>query len=238
MTDGQRLGIIIDGVDIFEKWGINVKDRDIGKPNKKKALESVAHSSKVLDFSELYGGMNVEERVLKYVLNIIGSNHDRVSTEFLETEFNNFLMRKQELKLEDEIFPGYYFLAEVRDGPDFSRIFTAGELTVTFDAYGFRIKKVSEGSPYWDDYTILDYYQEVKYNVNGTKTIELMNNGANRISPTVKLSSNMTISKNGMTFSGKSGIFKDKDFVLDVGMNTINVTGNGTIEFDWHKELI
>ena len=32
-----------------------------------------------------------------------------------------------------------------------------GELTVTLDAYPFRIKQAKEGSPYWDDYTILDY---------------------------------------------------------------------------------
>ena len=163
MTDGQRLGLIIDGIDIFEKWGINVKSRDIGRPDKKKTLESVAHSSKVLDFSELYGGPELGERKLQYVLNIIGTNNDRISTEFLDVEFVNFLMDKQQLKLVDEVFPGYYFLAEVREGPNLSRILTAGELSVTFDAYGYRIKDASEGSPYWDDYSILDYYQEVDF---------------------------------------------------------------------------
>lgn len=163
MSDGQRLGLIVDGVDIFKKWKIKVKSRDLGKPNKKKSLESVAHSSQVLDFSSLYGGDNYEERSLTYTLNIKGTKPDRMTAHILETEFSNFLMNKQQFKLVDELFPDYYFLAEVREGTNFSPLFNFGELTVTFTAYAFRIKTVAEGSLYWDDYSILDYYQETKF---------------------------------------------------------------------------
>jgi len=163
MSDGQRLGLIIDGIDIYKKWNIKVKSRNLGKPAKKKVLETVAHSSKVLDFSSLYGGTNYEERQLSYVLNIQGTKPDRMTAQFLETEFNNFIMSKSQFKLVDEIFPDYYFLAEVRQGTDFSPLFNFGELTVTIDAYAFRIKEAKEGSPYWDDYSILDVYQETEF---------------------------------------------------------------------------
>lgn len=238
MSDGQRLGLVIDGVDIYKKWNIKVKSRNLGKPAKKKVLETVAHSSKVLDFSSLYGGTNYEERQLSYVLNIQGTKPDRMTTQFLETEFNNFIMSKSQIKLVDEMFPDYYFLAEVRQGTDFSPLFNFGELTVTLDAYAFRIKQAKEGSPYWDDYSILDYYQEVDFTVNGTKTIDLINTGTNEVTPTIKSTAPMTLSLRGTTISISSGTTKTEDFKLPEGNNKITITGNGDIEFEFHKELI
>lgn len=163
MSDGQRLGLVIDGADIFKKWGIKVKSRNLGKPSKKKALESVAHSSQVFDFSELYGGDSYTERVLTYTLNIKGTKPDRMTAQFLDSEFTNFIMSKPQFKLVDETFPDYYFLAEVREGTDFTPLFNFGEMTVRFDAYAFRIKETKEGSLYWDDYSILDVYQETEF---------------------------------------------------------------------------
>lgn len=238
MSDGQQLGLIIDGVDIYKKWNIKVKSRNLGKPSKKKTLETVAHSSKVFDFSLLYGGNNYEERQLSYVLNIKGTKPDRMTAQFLETEFNNFIMSKAQFKLVDEIFPDYYFLAEVRQGTDFSPLFNFGELTVTLDAYAFRIKQAKEGSPYWDDYSILDYYQEVDFTINGSKTINLMNTGSNELVPFIKTTSPMTVKIGNTTISIPSGTTKTEDFVLSEGNNTITITGNGEIEFEFHKELI
>lgn len=237
--DGKRLGLIIDGVDIFERWGINVKERDIGKPNKKKGgLDSVAHSSIVYDFSELYGGASYEERVLRYTLNIIGPNKTRTSTQFLETEFNNFIFSKSQFRLIDEVFPGYYFLAEVRRGTDFSPILTVGELSVTFDCYAFKIKEAREGSPYWDDYTILDRYQETKFKIEESQTIQLYNDGSNYVVPTVVTSSDFQVTLNGVTYPFSEGSTKNDIFTLSEGLNILTVTGNGTIEFRFHKELI
>ena len=238
MSDGKRLGLIIDGIDLFDKWQITVKDRNIGKPNKKKALESVAHSSKVYDFSPLYGEDNFEERPLSYVLNIIGTKKDRMTAQFLEIEFNNFIMSKSQFKLVDEVFPGYYFLAEVRQGTDFSALFNFGELTVNMDAYAYRIKEAKEGSPYWDDYSILDYYQEVKFTVSGTKTIELVNTGSKTVVPIIKASAPMNLKLSSSSVSIAAGITRSEDIVLVKGKNTILVTGNGEIEFEFHKELI
>lgn len=238
MSDGQRLGLIIDGVDIFKKWGIKVKSRNIGKPSKKKVLESVAHSSEVFDFSSLYGGDTYTERQLNYVLNIKGSKPDRMAAEFMETEFNNFIMTKSKFKLVDEIFPGYYFLAEVREGTDFSPLFNFGELNVTFDAYAFRIKQAREGSPYWDDYSILDYYQETKFTINGSRQVELLNNGSNDVVPIITTTTPMRITLNGSVYDVSSGVTRDESFMLPKGTNKIQISGNGTIDFEFHKELI
>lgn len=238
MSDGNRLGLIIDGIDIFEKWGISVKNRNIGKPNKKKILESVPWSNEVLDFSNLYGEDNYEERPLQYVLNLIGTKEDRITTRFLETEFDNFIMNKQRVKLVDEVFPGYYFLVDIREGTDFSPLFNFGELTVNWMAYPFKIKQAREGSKYWDDYTILDYYQESEFTVNGSKTIELMNTGIVSVVPLVTCTAPMTVEINGNQFRFNAGTSQTDKLVLRKGKNTLLLSGNGKIDFEFHKEVI
>lgn len=238
MSDGKRLGLLIDDVDIFEKWGITVKERNIGKPRKKKILETLPYTSKVLDFSNIYGSTAYEERPLQYVLNIIGTQPNRIATGFLETEFTNFIMSKQKIKLVDEVFPGYHFVAEVREGTDFSPLFNYGELLVNFEAYAFKIKEAKEGSPYWDDYTILDYYQEVNFSVNGSRNIELMNNGSEVIFPKVTCSSQMKTKIRNKEITFPPGVTLSLDFELQIGMNYLEVTGNGDIDFEFHKELI
>lgn len=238
MSDGNRLGLIIDGVDIYKKWGIRVKDRKYLKPNKKKILETIPYTSNTPDFSEIYGGPTYGERSNQYTLSLVGTKKDRVTAEFLDTEFTNFIMAKPQFKLIDEIFEGYYFLAEVREGTDFSTLFYFGELTVVFTAYPFRIKEAKEGSPFWDDYSILDYYQEVEFTVSGTKQIQLMNNGSERVYPKVSCSGPMTITKGNTQYNFLAGSSASLDFSLSTGMNELTVTGNGKIDFEFHKELI
>lgn len=238
MSDGKRLGLIIDGIDIFGKWGITVKSRNIGKPSKKKVLESIPWSSEVLDFSNLYGEDNYEERPLQYVLNLIGTKKDRITTRFIETEFDNFIMNKQRVKLVDEAIPGYYFLVDIREGTDFSPLFNFGELTVNWMAYPFKIKQAREGSKYWDDYTILDYYQESEFTVNGSKTIELMNTGIVSVVPLVTCTAPITVELRGKQFNFSAGTFHSDKFVLNKGKNTLVLKGNGKIDFEFHKEVI
>ena len=161
-------GIHIDDIDLYKEYKILPESRSIGNPDKKKILEEIPFSNKVLDFSELYGEQTYSERPISYVLNLIGSQSTEESTYFLQTIMTNLLMDKQQFKLYDDIFPGYYFLAEVRGGTNFTENSYAGKLQVDFVCYPFKIKTAMEGSPYWDDYSILDYYQEKSFELRRT----------------------------------------------------------------------
>lgn len=159
----MRLGIKIDEIDLFKEYRINVESRSIGNPDKNKILEEIPFSNKLLDFSELYGEQTYTERPISYVLNLIGTQPTRESAYYLQTIMTNLLMEKQQFKLYDDIFPGYYFLAEVREGTAFEPIVYVGKLQVNMTAYPYKIKEAREGSPYWDDYSELDYYQESSF---------------------------------------------------------------------------
>lgn len=224
MSDGLTLGLIVDGVNIREKWGIKVKDRKYIKPNKKKMLEYLPHTSEVSDFSEIYGGTPYEERTIQYTLNLIGSKPSRVAAEFLDTEFTNFIMQKKQFKLIDELFKDYYFLAEVREGTDFSPLFHLGELTVTFTAYPFRIKIAKEGSPFWDDYSILDYYQKTSFEVE-RKPFELLSIGTQATLGcwATRYGGGVTIPITSLGTSYK--ILEVKDFVTSISKRSYKLEG-------------
>lgn len=234
----MRLGIKIDEIDLFKEYGVNVDSRSIGNPDKNKILEEIPFSNKLLDFSELYGEQTYTERPISYVLNLIGTQPTRESAYYLQTIMTNLLMEKQQFKLYDDIFPGYYFLAEVREGTAFEPIVYAGKLQVNMTAYPYKIKEAREGSPYWDDYSELDYYQESTYTINESKTIELMNNGMASVVPKVTCSAPMMVKKDNVQISFPKGTNESLDFVINKGMNHLTVTGNGTIDFEFHKELI
>jgi len=231
-------GIHIDNIDLYKEYKILPESRSIGNPDKKKILEEIPFSNKVLDFSELYGEQTYSERTISYVLNLIGTQSTEQSAYFLQTVMTNLLMDKQQFRLYDDIFPNYYFLAEVRGGTSFAENSYAGKLQVDFICYPFKIKTAKEGSQLWDDYSILDYYQETSFSVNGTKTIKLMNNGISSVIPKVTASSSMVVTKENTTITFPIGTNESYDLVIDKGMNYLTITGNGTIDFEFHKEMI
>lgn len=231
-------GIHIDNIDLYKQYNILPESRSVGNPDKKKILEEVPFSNKVLDFSELYGEQTYSERTVSYVLNLIGTQSTEESAYYLQTVMTNLLMDKQQFRLYDDIFPGYYFLAEVRGGTSFAENSYAGKLQVDFICYPFKIKDSMEGSPFWDDYSILDYYQETSHLVNGTKTIQLMNNGISSVIPKVTVSASMVVKKGNTEMTFPTGTNESYDLVIEKGVNHLTVTGNGTIRFEYYKEMI
>src|SRR5690625_2621094 len=86
----------------------------------------------------------------------------------------------KKIKLIDDYVPGYYFMAEVEEAPDFDELRFRGRLTVTFTAYPFKVSELHEGNDLWDPFNfLLDYAQVTEFTVNGTKEITLYNPGAN-----------------------------------------------------------
>ncbi|MDN6626360.1 MAG: hypothetical protein L0K82_03995 [Pisciglobus halotolerans] len=162
-------GIKIDGIDLYKEFGILPESRSIGKPSKEKVLEKIPYSNHTLDFSELYGENTFNERQIEYTLNIIGRQPNIEAAYQLESKLTNILMRKSQFKLQDDVFPNYYFLVEQRKGPNFELNSYAGKLILTLDAYPFRISELPEGNNLWKTFNFYeDVLQETKFHVERT----------------------------------------------------------------------
>lgn len=236
----MRLGIQLNEIDFYSDYGIYVKERFIGNPNKNKITERIPFSNETLDFSLLYGSQIFEDRPLKYVLSLSEKSHTRQGVHLLEMQLTNALMAGTRGRLIDEMFPGYYFEAEVQTGPNFERFLSLGELTVDFIAYPFKISILPEGNDEWNPFNFeIDISQVTEFTVTGTQQVSLWNVGISQLCPTIRASSQMQITTDGgNVFTIPAGESKSYDLMLLPGENSLYISGTGSVSFIFHKELI
>lgn len=231
--------IEFNGKDSYRDFGLMIREHKIGNPSKLKVTERVPFSNQVYDFSGIYGGQEYEERPLSFTFYI--DYYDNINDFYTyETELLNWLtgpVQKELLKFSK--LPGYYFLAEVVEGPDTEHLMAGGNMQVNFTAYPFKISELEEGHDIWDDFNfLLDYAQITEYDVNGQQSVTLYNNGASIITPTIRANAPMDIIKNGVTYKIPAGESQSYDFILTKGENRMTVRGNGHISFHFRKELV
>lgn len=236
-------GIEFNGKHSYRDFGITLGvEKNIGYPKKEKIKVKVPFSNMEYDFSELYGSQTYTNRTLTYTLNILG-RHKINTTEkinLIETKISNWLMNSNgKQRLYDDSIPSYYYLAEVEGGLNFDEFWNYGTLTVTFTAYPFMISDLEEGHDIWDEINFeLDVLQPIEFEINGIKSISLVNVSATTLSPTIETTSSMEIVKDGVIYNVTEGKTKSLDFTLKIGENDLTITGNGTIKFLFYKELI
>lgn len=241
MPDSKKYGVYFNGRHSSEFGIIALEDKKVGFPSKKKITVSVPFSNTVYDFSGVYGGQTYEERFYKQVFCLMDRQKwDTESLYRLWTKVVNWLMEPStKTPLYDDVMKKYYYLAEVVKEPSLKEIVARGELTIEWTCYPFRIYEDAEGHDIFDIFDFeMDIAQTTSFDINGTRAVALFNEGMSISNPTIKTSSTMIISKNNVTFNIPKGTSTSSRFRLTPGINYFTITGQGTIEFSWHKELI
>jgi len=232
-------GFKYNGFHSFKDFGLSIEKREIGNPSKIKRLERVPFSNTNYDFSNIYGGQEFEERTLSYEVNVAWKDKSNDFYSY-ETEFLNWLGSVSEKQvLVDDLVPGFYFLAEVVNQIDTDFLHYGGKSIIEFTAYPFKIGEHFEGNDIWDDFNfLLDYAQDTKFEINGSKAVTLYNLSATTVVPQIVASSPMQIKRGNTTYQIPKGSTQSHDFMLLQNENHLTITGDGTIEFKFRKELI
>lgn len=234
-------GITFNGEHSYDEHRMILTNRTIGLPNKNKILETVPFSNIEYDFSEIFGAQTYEQRELTY--EFILFNHRKVpDLERFRISCINWLMtvNKQAVLKDDEI-ENYYFLGEVRTAPEctFNIKTDVYEVSVTFTCYPFKIGELAEGNDLWDPFNFdTDVFQDTVFTIAGSKSIKLINNGVVPVCPTVVCTSGMSVALDGTTYTFSTGTTQANEFMLKVGGNFMTISGTGTIEFIFYKELL
>lgn len=234
-------GIEYNGKHSYRDFGLTIAERHIGNPSKIKRKQRVPFSNVEYDLSTIYGDQEYGNRELMYKFNVINPrNQTKEYFTSLKIAVLNWLLETNALsKLYDDSIPGYYFMAEVDNGPDLEENTADGTITAIFNAYPFKISELREGNDIWDTFNfLLDYAQITEFTISGTDEVVLYNPGTPNVTPTIISSSTFTIKQDNITYSIPQGQTKSDDFVLRKGGNKLTITGNGTIEFLFYKELI
>lgn len=235
-----KSGIAFNGKHSYHDFGLTIASRDIGNPSKIKVTEKVPYSHITYDFSMIYGDQEYEERPLTYVFNLIDPSNKKENYFGLKDAVINWLSSSSEKSvLKDDKIKGYYFLAEVENGPDANDNVSDGTLSVSFKAYPFKIAEYEEGDDIWDTFNfLLDHAQQLEFAVVDSLDITIYNPGAKKVNPRIVCSSPMQVIKDNITYNIPSGESTSYDFSLNVGENNMKAIGNGTISFHFRKEII
>lgn len=213
-------------------------ERSSPPPGEKIITESVPFMQGVYDFSMMMGERIFDNRPLTYKFTAFENEYE--NRKIIEASLINWLMRGGYEPLYDDHARNYYYLAKCT-GVDISDD-TAGRrlnITVTFDAYPFKIAVQEEGNDIWDNFNFeLDVWQPNFYNVYGVLSINLFNAGSVGVTPSIYSSSTFSIDKGGVTYTIPAGESKSESFRINIGENPLIIRGRGTIQFKWHKELI
>lgn len=229
-------GIIKNNKHSFYDFGLWIVNKEIGIPAKKRITTSIPYMNGEYDFSNLYGESFFEERPLKYVFEIVEDTKELLNIKKIKAI--NWLSSDGKEYIYDDAIPGFKFYAECIK-TTFSENGTIGKLTVEFTAYPFKISKYNEGNIPWDDFNFeLDCLQQTKFEVSGSKSINIINPSSKRIYPTIICSGNFSVIKDGITYKFNAGSTRDWRFILGKGSNNLTINGAGTIEFVFRKEVI
>lgn len=233
ITEGLRFGTF-DSI----KKGLRLVSRSAPSPSPVEVKEAVFGKNGVWNFSSMLGERTFENRRVTYTLTIEQRNVP--TRQNLQTNIENELMREGEVKLYDTYSPGYYYIGScVAVNVDDDYMHGRLKVTVEFNCYPYKISELPEGHDIWDDFNFeLDVSQPIEYAVNGSRSIVVINNGLPSVSLTVEASAQMEITKGTQKVTVPAGISKNELFRLSAGESTLTVKGNGTIKFNFHKELI
>ena len=231
-------GITYNGKHSFNDLELIVLNtRVVEAPSKVKIIETIPFSNITYDFSNLYGNNCYNERVLEYEF-LIKANKS-TDLDFKRMVVENWLLGSSgKSQLYDDDTRGYFYNAECIK-TDFEDLGNIGKLKAIFNAYPFKIKSTHEGEDIWDTFNFeLDMLQETLFEVNGSKTITLYNEGAIDIEPYVITTSDFKVTLDGKEYSFKEGTTKTYIFKLKRGANELTLSGNGSIEFKFRKEVL
>jgi len=206
-------------------------------PTPKVIKQEIPYMNGAYDFSNIYGEQAYNERKISCKLQFVSKNRGFLYTKY--SQILEWLLTNNKVRLEYSFEPGLYYMAKVESAPSWDLFAICGSLDFDFIAYPFKTSTDLEGSSQlWDTFNFeTDIMQESIFNVVGTKTINLYNPGAKRITPNIICSAAMSIIKSGITYNFSIGSTKDFRVMLEKGLNNLTISGTGNIEFEFRKEV-
>lgn len=201
--------------------------RDAPTPDEFEVLETVPGMQGSYDFSDLGTGERFfQNREVSYQCLFISQEY--IDRKTIEHELKRKLMPLGIQNLYDSHMPVHHWQGKcksvsVDDDAKYGKL----TVTVTFSCYPFAISNYPEGDDLWDDAYFPDWtFSEQKYSVNGFKIINVLNPGSKSVQANLKMSGTVRIE--GDVVAGQA--------TLKRGLNSFQISGNGTIEFIFYRE--
>lgn len=208
-------------------------------PTKNKVTMQVPYSNGLLDLSGVYGGgPYFGERTITFVCRLPYGDKTYTLTNSKVTKIIRWLMLTSgKTELIDDVQASFYYMAEVQDPPVVTGGSISTEISITFTCYPYRFRERADDL--WDPFNFdWDVAQRTTIDVNGSSYIKLINNGETAVTLMIETDGELTLTLNGDTFSVAQGSTNNDEIMLNPGENSLMITGNAHVMFDWFEEVI
>lgn len=231
--------INFDSKSSLDDFNCVINEANVGLPEKSKTRIQIPNTSLYYDYANIFGDV-YSERTLEYAFLICDVNAlNTIELEHRKGMIANWLIPGSQHLLQDSAIPGYYFKAEVQSSPEYTDNTDYAFFKVSFTCYPFRIRNFEEGKDIWDTFDFdNDVAQDTSFSISGSQKILLINTGSTVLSPGINVTGNLSITMNDETKTFTSGSYTDTGLVLERGKNVVNLSGSGTVQFHFTKEVI
>lgn len=220
-------------------FGLFLLERDAPTPDEKEIIESIPLMQGELDFSMLTGDRIFESRELKY--KFIALTRPYSERKILENTIKRLVMPHGKSNLYDTHDGKFFWYGKCKSvDVDDDAEYDCLTVVLTFKCYPLMYSFYDYFDDYFDDFDLdTETAAYTKFPISGATEIEVLNTGSASVSPEVIASSPMTVKdESGTTYTYKAGTSVDYILTLKQGVNKLTVTGNGTIAFHFHKEVM
>lgn len=214
MTDGIK----INGKHSYGNFGLYLKSRKIGLPEKKSIRETVPYMNGYYDFSALNGAPAWNERIIEYSFDV--TNDSPVELDYFVSYVLDWLGNAHDVDIQDDTVYGYHWHGSYEDANvEWDDSGMQAEIRVSFVVHPFKIADVATSHAL----------------TAGTHTI---NNPGMAVAPYVSSMASAAIQIGSFVSSIAANTEVQLEIDLERGNNTVVVTGDGTVTLKYYKEVI
>lgn len=211
-------GIKIDGLHSCRDFKLCIKARNVSMPTKKSIRETVPFMNGYYDFSALNGSPAWEDRPVEYVFDVIADSPEALDE--YASRVLDWLCNAHDTDIFDDTMPNYHFHGSYESSAlSWDESGLGVEIAVTFICYPFKIAN----DPITTRMTAGEYI--------------VVNQGMD-VAPIVRAEALTGIQIGNYVTSVAAGVETTLEIDLKRGENTVIITGDGTLEFAFYKEVM
>ena len=210
--------VLFNDISAMNDWNIVLTKSDITPPKVKTSIVNIKGADGILDLSEaLNGDVIYDNRDIKLTFSLM----DMREYSTLISKISNAIHGKK-VKLRFTIDDEYYYegRAQISQWESSKNI---GKIVVNINADPFKYRL---------------YETSNTFSLNGKEQVVHLQNDRMRVSPTLKVSGEITITYDKITRTLKAGEYQLVDLSLKEGDNVIKLNGNGSVNISYRRGML
>lgn len=214
MTDGIR----INNKHSYSDFGLELKTRKIGLPEKKSIRQTVPFMSGYYDFSALNGAPAWGERTIEYSFDVI--NNSPAELDFFVSYVLDWLGTIHDADIYDDTTYGYHWHGSYKEANvEWDETGMQAEIMVSFVVHPFKIANTAT------EHSL----------TAGTHTIT---NSGMAVAPFAFSTASAAIQIGNYVSSIPANTTTQLEIDLERGANTVKITGTGTVILSYYREVL